>query len=595
MNPLPSGIGRLSGRAQRRGAVRVCVVALLGSARLAQAQPPGARDSLPPGPPSVVACAGQVVTAIDITPLRPPFKGAAGVWRAAAHAVGLRHVTTRAPVVAGYLQLRVGEPCTEFRRAESERVLRAQPFLAAATVRAVPDGASGVRIEVTTVDEAPAIITGRLHGARPQALTLGNENVQGEGISAAVHGQLGHAYRDGVGVRVTNYALLHRPYTAALEAERRPLGSLLAFAVSRPFYTDLQPTAWHVGYRNDHAYQRVVRPADDGLTLGVRETRWEVGGLRRRRLFGHVGAVGFALTGVRNTPAQHGVVVTDSGLAADTGVALRGRYAPFRVVRPAVLVAGRVVRYVTVRGFNTLHAVEDLPSGLQAGALLGRGIPAWGAGDLFLAGTLYAGRASPAALAAVQVEVEGRRDYGAGGWNGLVASGRLAWIWQRAPGRTFSVSEEFSGGTRAQLPLQLTFRDRVGGVRGYRGSTASGAWRNVVRLEERWVRATPVRKADIGVAGFTDLGTLWAGSAPYGQTIPLRMSVGASLLAAYPAGSKRVLRVDVAVPLRPDGGRGWDVRVSGENLVRRFWREPADVTRARTGPVPSTLFTWPVR
>jgi hypothetical protein len=73
------------------------------------------------------------------------------------------------------------------------------------------------------------------------------------------------------------------------------------------------------------------------------------------------------------------------------------------------------------------------------------------------------------------------------------------------------------------------------------------------------------------------------------------VSVGASLLAAYPAGSKRVLRMDLAVPLRPDGSKGWDVRFSGEIPARRFWREPGDVTRARTGPVPSNLFTWPVR
>lgn len=572
------------------------VVTFLASARLAHAQAPGGRDSLPPAPPPRAAsCAGQIVAAIDVTPLRPPFKGAAGVWRAAARRMGLHHVTTRTQVVAGFLQLRVGEPCTEFRRTESERVLRAQPFLAAASVRALPEGDGYVRIEVTTVDEVPAIFGGRLRGLRPQALTVGNENVRGQGVSAEIYGELGHAYRDGIGVRVTDHALFHGPYTGAIEAERRPRGSVVAVDVARPFYTDLQPTAWHVGYRDDHDYRRIVRPADDGLALGVREARWEVGALVRRRLFHKVGAVGFALTGVRNTPADKGVVVSDSGFAADTGAALVGRYAPFRVVRPALLVGGRAVRFVTVRGFTTLASLEDLPSGVQVSALLGRGIPAWGAGDLFLAGSLYAGRASPGALAALQLEIEGRQDYGVDGWNGLIASGRLAWIRQHTPGWTFSVSEEFSGGSRAQLPLQLTFRDRSGGLRGYGASTASGAWRNVVRLEERWVRAVPVRKADVGVAAFSDLGTLWAGSAPYGTTVPLRASVGASLLAAYPAGSKRVLRVDVAVPLRRDGGRGWDVRMSGERTVRRFWREPADVTRARTGPVPSSLFTWPVR
>ena len=59
--------------------------------------------------------------------------------------------------------------------------------------------------------------------------------------------------------------------------------------------------------------------------------------------------------------------------------------------------------------------------------------------------------------------------------------------------------------------------------------------------------------------------------------------------------SKRVLRLDVAVPTGHDGNRGWELRATASNLAGRFWQEPADVTRARTGPVPSTLFAWPVR
>jgi hypothetical protein len=68
-----------------------------------------------------------------------------------------------------------------------------------------------------------------------------------------------------------------------------------------------------------------------------------------------------------------------------------------------------------------------------------------------------------------------------------------------------------------------------------------------------------------------------------------------SVLAAYPAGSKRLLRLDVAVPTSRDGNRRLELRATASNLAGRFWKEPDDVTRARTGPVPSTLFEWPVR
>lgn len=409
------------------------------------------------------ACRGEIVSAIDVTTRPPPAERSERVWRALANTVGLPYGTTQAGVVAGLLQLRVGAPCTELRRAESERVLRAQPFLAAAHVRTRPDGAGGVRISVVTVDEVPAIVGGRLRGTSLQSLTLGNENVRGRALAIAVSGERGYAYRDGIGLRVVDHAIFDGPYTAAVEVARRPLGSLWSAAMAHPFYTDLQPTAWRVAVRSADDYRRLVRPAGDPLALRVRQLRWELGGMHRRRLLTDAGFVGAALIGVRDVPAQEGVIVSDTGLLADTGQVLRDRYAPLRVVRPTGLVGARLLRFVPVQGFNTLRAVEDLPSGVQAAGIVGYGVPAWGASDLHLAGTLYAGRVSAASLVGLQVEVEGRRDFDVGAWNGLVASGRLAWYRRHGARRLLVVSDEFSGGTRARLPLQLTLGERAGG------------------------------------------------------------------------------------------------------------------------------------
>jgi len=44
-----------------------------------------------------------------------------------------------------------------------------------------------------------------------------------------------------------------------------------------------------------------------------------------------------------------------------------------------------------------------------------------------------------------------------------------------------------------------------------------------------------------------------------------------------------------------DGHRRSEVRFTSSNPTRYFWQEPSDVSRARTGPVPSTLFAWPAR
>lgn len=484
----------------------LAALALLARASRARAQDPAAPgDSLQP-----FTCHGEIVSAVDVGTHPPPAKGSERVWRVVANAVGLPYGTTQAGVVAGLLQLRVGDPCTELHRAESERVLRAQPFLASAHVRALPDGAGRVRIVVETVDEVPAVVGGRLRGASLQALTLGNENVRGRALSIAISGERGHAYRDGIGLRVVDYAIFDGPYTAVLEVARRPLGSVWNAAIAHPFYTDLQPTAWRVAVRSADDYRRLVRPAGDPLALRVRQLRWEMGGMHRRRLLTDAGFVGAALIGVQDTPAQEGVIVSDTGLVADTGQALRGRYAPFRVVRPAALVGARLLHFVPVQGFNTLRAVEDLPSGVQLAGIAGYGVPAWGASDLYLAGTLYAGRVSAASLVGLQVEVEGRRDFDLGDWNGLVASGRLAWYRRHGARQLLVVSDEFSGGTRAApapahagraggwaaRPPRLAARRRVAQRAARRGSLGASRTR-----AERRCRRGGVRRGRDAVGG----------------------------------------------------------------------------------------------
>jgi hypothetical protein len=124
----------------------------------------------------------------------------------------------------------------------------------------------------------------------------------------------------------------------------------------------------------------------------------------------------------------------------------------------------------------------------------------------------------------------------------------------------------------------------------------AGSRRNVARAEARWSGTLVKRRADIGVATFGELGSLWAGDAPYGWT-GSRGSIGVSLLAAYPTRSKRLYRADVAIPLtrQGEGGGRVEVRFSSEDRTSRFWEEPNDVARARTGAVPSTLFAWPAR
>jgi hypothetical protein len=541
-------------------------------------------------------CDGRPVTRIEVRAAPPPFAGTAARWRAAARAVGLHHATTLPGVIEAFMSLHVGRPCTEFRRAESERILRAQPFIADASVRIEPDDpGSGVVAIVETTDEIPVLVGGRFRGVVPSAISIGNANIAGEGLRVEAGWESARAYHTGFGGRFAKYAAFNRPYIVSFQGYRHRIGYEADGELGHPFYTDLQRISWHVGVRNAEDYPHFARPARDALGLRVKEQRWDASGITR--LFGTrtVALLGGAITGRLVEPAAEGVILSDTGFAADTGTALRERYKRFKVTRVGLIGGLRRVDFVTVHGFDALTGAQDVPRGVMAALFVAQGLPGDGESDAFLSGATYVGTAGRRGMLANLAELEGRRDMDTGEWNSIVGSTRTA-LYLGGSGRVLIISDEFSGGVRSLLPLQLTLSDRLGGIRGYRNSSLAGARRNVARAEMRWSGAALVRRADVGVATFAEVGSLWAGDVPYGWT-GSRGSIGVSLLAAYPTRSKRLYRADLAIPLTRagEGGGKIELRFSSEDRTTRFWDEPNDVARARTGAVPATLFAWPTR
>ena len=535
-----------------------------------------------------------MVNRISIDAGRPPFEGSAKKWQAAARAMGLHHATTQPAVIRAYLILHEGDVCTDERRAESERILRALPFFAAATVRAVPDSAGGVRLDVATTDEIPILVAGAFHGAVPSALSLGNANIGGAGLRVFAGVERGYAYRTGFHAHVTQYAAFNQPLTADIDAARDPLGGHFEFGIAHPFLTNLQRGSFRATYRRGDDFATVLRPAGDNSALQMRQERWSIGGTVRTRLGGLVALLGGAGMGNRITPGASGVVVSRAGLLPDPDSTLRHRYADFHSTRVGGLVGVRRIRYATVTGFDALFASQDVMTGVQVGTLVAPGMLPAGGHDVLAASSLYAGAVAGSSLFGAQIESEARRDLRNGAWHSVIASGRAAWYLKPAPRILFSLGDEFSVGRRGQVPTQLTFSDPLGGVRGYGASRLVGTDRNVVRTELRWAGPSVIRHSDVGVALFADGGSLWAGDVPYGTTAS-RQSVGISILGSYPTQSKRLYRVDVAIPLQRGGARGLEVRFTNRDPTAQFWLEPDDVTRSRLTPVPSSLFAWPSR
>jgi hypothetical protein len=533
---------------------------------------------------------------VEIRPLPPPFSGSARKWRAAAHTIGLHHATTRPWVVAAFVSLTPGQACTEFRRAESERVLRAQPFLSDASVRFAPDTGGTVAAVVTTTDEIPVLIGARFRGLLLDQFAIGNENLGGEALRVDGRVESARGYRVGFGGHVEQDALGGRPYRLILDGDRFRAGQQLSAEIEHPFFTDLQRISWHAGFVAADGFMHFDRPARDPLVLEVNDRSWDASALLR--LFGTrtVALLGGAITGRRFDPAAAGIVMADTGFRPDTGIALRQRYTSFHVARVGITGGLRRISFQTVHGFDALVGSQDVANGLTLGLYGAHGIPSAGESDLFFSSALYAGAASSHALVATLAQVEGRRDPATSAWNSVIGSARTAFYWGSAPGAVLVVSNEYSGGSDSRLPLQLTFGDRLGGLIGYRNSALAGERRDVTRAEVRFSAASFIRGADFGFAAFTETGTLWAGDVPYGSNAT-RASVGVSFLAAYPTHSKRLYRADLGIPLTRSGQGGGriELRFTSADRTQGFWTEPADVSIARTGTEPSRLFAWPTQ
>lgn len=565
------------------------IVALAATARPGGTQPVGRE---------VVECRGQPITTITIE-TRPPFTpDRSDFVTRTAQAVRNIHATTRGSVVRRYLALSEGMPCSELRRTESERILRAQPFISDAAVTAYSDGPDAVAIHVTTVDELSLVIGGSASGSSPyvRAIKLGNQNLFGGGIYGAAHWRDGARFRDGYGVRLVHHQLFGRPYMLEFDAVRRNVGHDLYVEASHPFLTELQRIAWRTHYGVRDGYVHFLRQSDTAAWVALRQTHADVGGVIRLGGPGRLTLLGGSLSQERDHPGASPVVLDAGIIRPDTGLSLVERYPMRRQTRVNALWGFRDLRFMRVTGFEVLDGVQDVARGVQISGLLGRGMTFLDKRSdrgIFLSTNLYGGFGSPALFGSLDVSFEARREAELRSWLGVISSGRLAVYSRRSSRRTIVSSTEWTGGVRSRVPFQLTFTDREGGLRGFRNSRVGGGHRLVTRLEDRYLSGGFRRYATFGVAGFTDIGKLWPGDAPYGVNSRVSASVGLSLLASVPPRSQRLLRLDVAYPLNPDAGRRWEVRVTAQNAARLVWREPRDVRNARERSVPGNLFNWP--
>lgn len=552
----------------------------------------------PPQQGAPVGCDGLTVSRIDVHTYRPSSVSASERTDSSrTERTLLPHTPTRAWVVRAYVLLKVGEPCTEKARLESERMIRAQEFVASARIRALPDGPGLVRLSIDVVDEIAWVTAARFRGTTPTALTLGTINARGRGLTLVGGIEQGGPYRPGGSLTIGQYGVLDRPAFADIELHRRPLGGLLRLSLTEPFLTDGQRVAMHANFAQEVDYGRLTRIGEADATSRVRRTAYSVGYLRRVGTYRGsrvIGLGGILLMGTDVRSEERVMLPTDSGLVALDDSVLVGRFPNYAVGRVALTGGFRAIRFRTVRRFESLRAEQDVGQGLDLQLLAGPSLGDVGsARDVLLAGNLYLGMGTAASFLALRVRAEGRKAPNGAEWDGLVGSARLKWYRLPTPTRTMTITASVARIDRLVFPVQLTFRDDQGGLIGFPGSQAAGGRRAVLRVEERrllpWVRT----RAALAFGGFADVGRLWAGDVVYGQTTPVRGSLGLSFFAAFPSAGKRFYRVDLALPVNPEHrGQRFAIRLSSGDRTGTFWSEPHDVERARAGTGPPALTRW---
>lgn len=205
---------------------------------------------------------------------------------------------------------------------------------------------------------------------------------------------------------------------------------------------------------------------------------------------------------------------------------------------------------------------------------------------------IYVGMATPISYAALNIAGEGRRDED-GNWDGILTHGRAALYLKPFNRQTWMTDLIWSGGWKQRIPFQLTFSDRDGGLRGFKGAEVGGSRRLVGHVEDRYLIGRYKQIASVAVAGFAEGGKLWAGDSPFGVNTPLAASLGFSVLAASPPQSRRTLRADFAFPVRGEREHNWEIRLTVRDFTRTFRVEPDDISNSRERSVPASVFSWP--
>jgi hypothetical protein len=504
------------------------------------------------------------------------------------------HWQTQESTVRRELLFGVGEPCDGRRLAETQRLLRAQPYLRSATVVAREATGEYVDVHVTTFDDwslrgSARIETGGTRGPI-RRLRVAEENLWGRGLRAQLRFN-NEGRQPGVDVSVSTRQLFGKD-DAEFLLGRSSVGPVAEQAVLHAFESEFDRTAWREATRYRKEPFLLTSPALGLVVQPTVVTGFDAGIAQRFGRPGRLAITGGLLSYERlfiEGDAFAWQAVHDSAAAA----ALRGQWRERRRVRAHLLLGGRALKFVQRGGIDAVNASEDIRLGFEGGlvggttVLGGRRLQQ----DRFGAAEFYAGaQLGRGLLVFARAKWEGRWLEAAREWDGVIAWGDVLAYHITSPRSTMVYGVTASGGWNNSTPFQLSLAGPFG-VRGYGGAGLPVARRIVAHAERRTFRGVVLGAVDVGTALFVDAGQGWGGQVPFGEDTRFLGSIGAGLRAAFPSGSRLTYRLDIAVPLR--GGRGLELRTGFRQQFGILRGEAEDVIRSREQVSSVTVFNFP--
>lgn len=468
------------------------------------------------------------------------------------------HRETRTSVIRKFLLFREGDPCSPALLEETERNLRALPFLKSATVVAHPAGEGLVDVEVVTQDSwttEPGLSLGGSGGATTYGVRLEEKNLLGLGK------QLGITFDRKV-ERTNRFIQYRDPYVFGpywfldLAYGLNSDGHRQQARLGRPFVSSRD--RWSVDGLYDDLVQKARLYAEGDVV-----SRFEQ---RRRRLRLQYGRAIEAGEGhARRLTAGYESSEDRFAQLADRPEDARPRNRLYRDL--FVQYEDVTSDYVKWNYVNRDLKYEDFNLGARFGVRVGVSPTAFGLSETTLFTRIEGSRGiriGSGGLLVGKIGWESRWE-SEGSRNGIL-SGEILSVWRfRSRLRQTLVSRlRFDRGWNLDPDLQF-FADGETGLRAYRLYAFQGDERILWNVEHRVFSGREILQlVSPGAAVFFDAGA----AAPAGQTLKLstfHADVGVGLrFGIARASSNNVIRIDLAYALDSDprGKRGFLVSFS---------------------------------